>query len=120
VENLNAGPYSVVCIDANGCRAMASITLNHPMVLEMPTGYTPNQDGNNDNFIVHGIEAYPDNVMTIFNRWGNIVYQKENYFNEWNGVNNKGDELPDGTYFVILEINGGELVLKGYVEMKRY
>jgi gliding motility-associated-like protein len=120
IGNLTAGVYSVVCADANGCRAEASIELDDPMPLEMPTGYTPNGDGNNDNFIVHGIESYTNNSLTVFNRWGNIVYQKQNYFNEWNGENLKGDELPDGTYFVILEINEGGLVLKGYVEMKRY
>jgi gliding motility-associated-like protein len=120
IQNLNAGTYNVVCTDANGCRASASITLDDPMPLEMPNGFTPNGDGSNDNFIVHGIESYTDNLLTVFNRWGNIVYQKKNYFNEWNGFNNSGNELPDGTYFVILEINGGDLVLKGYVEMKRY
>lgn len=118
--NLSANAYSVVVTDSNMCTASGSIVLDQPSTIEMPSGFTPNSDGHNDNFIVHGLEAYPDNVLTIFNRWGNIVYQHENYSNQWNGYNNRGEELPDGTYFAILEIKSQELILKGYVEMKRH
>jgi large repetitive protein len=75
----------------------------------------------NDFFVVHGIDAYPINVISIYNRWGNIVYEKENYQNEWNGENNLGEQLPDATYFVILMVEAGEekIVLKGYVDLRR-
>ncbi|OFY85201.1 MAG: hypothetical protein A3F72_05330 [Bacteroidetes bacterium RIFCSPLOWO2_12_FULL_35_15] len=118
-KGLPAGEYTVLVTDSNKCPASGFVRLDQPLDLEMPTGYTPNADGNNDFFVVHGVEAYPDNEITIYNRWGNIVYQKKKYFNEWNGTNTNGDELPEGTYFVILEINDGKIVLKGYVEMKR-
>jgi gliding motility-associated-like protein len=117
--NLSAGGYSVTCTDANGCRTAANITLTQPLDLEMPTGFSPNNDGKNDNFIVHGIEAYPSNYLTVFNRWGNIVYQTAMYNNNWNGTNADGQALPDATYFVLLEVNGQEKVLKGYVEIRR-
>lgn len=117
---LTANTYSVTVTDSNLCTASASILLDQPGTIEMPTGFTPNSDGKNDNFIIHGIEGYENNVLTIFNRWGNIVYQKENYNNQWNGYNNKGSELPDGTYFAILEIKTNDIILKGYVEMKRH
>jgi hypothetical protein len=68
---------------------------------------------------VKGIEAYPDNVLTISNRWGNIVYKRENYLNEWRGTNTSDEQLPEGTYFAILEINGRDIVLNGYVEIRR-
>jgi gliding motility-associated-like protein len=120
ISGLTANTYNVTVTDLNSCSASASITLDQPLILEMPSGFTPNGDGANDNFIVHGAAEYPDNVLTIFNRWGNIVYMKENYQDQWNGYNNKGDELPDGTYFAIMEIKSKDLVLKGYVEMKRH
>jgi large repetitive protein len=119
----NPFPYTVIVTDSNGCQARGTIFLNQPLILEMPTAYSPNGDGKNDNFVVRGIEAYPDNVITIFNRWGNVVYSKSEYKNEWDGNSNKGDALPDGTYFVILEISKGtekEIILKGYVELRRY
>ena len=115
----NPSPYSVIVTDSNGCRAFAQLELNQPMILEMPTGYSPNNDGKNDWFVVHGIEAYPDNELVIYNRWGNIVYNKTAYNNEWNGESNNGEKLPDATYFAILEINKGTIVLKGYVELRR-
>ncbi len=119
----NPFPYSVIVTDSNGCKVTGRIELKQPLILEMPTAYSPNGDGKNDNFVVHGIEAFPKNVITIFNRWGNVVYTKSEYNNEWDGHSKNGELLPDGTYFVILEINKGEkneIILKGYVELRRY
>lgn len=120
LNNLPAAAYSVAVTDSNACTANASIVLDQPLLLAIPSGFTPNGDGQNDDFVVKGADAYPDNLLTIYNRWGNIVYQIKNYSNQWNGYNNKGDELPDGTYFAILEIKSKDIVLKGYVEMKRH
>jgi gliding motility-associated-like protein len=121
VGNLTAGDYSVTVTDANGCLAQVSIELLQPMVLEMPNGYSPNNDGKNDYFVVRGLEAYPSNEITIFNRWGNVVYQMNNYDNSWNGFNNKGEPLPDATYFVLLDVHSGDgtITLKGYVDLRR-
>ncbi len=119
ISGLTAGNYYVTVTDTNGCRVSGEIKVNQPLILEMPQGYSPNNDGKNDAFVIHGIESYPDNVLTIYNRWGNIVYSKNSYFNEWDGVSNNGQALPEGTYFAILEINKGEIVLKGYVELRR-
>jgi len=60
---------------------------------------TPNDDGKNDNFYAKNIWLYPDNYVEIYNRWGNLVYQKSNYNNEWDGGN-----LPDGTYYYVVKI----------------
>lgn len=117
--NLTAGNYFVTVTDTNGCRIMGEIKLTQPLVLEMPQGFSPNNDSKNDFFVIHGIESYPDNVLTIYNRWGNIVYTKSGYFNEWDGHSNNSQLLPDATYFAILEVNKGEIVLKGYVELRR-
>ena len=119
LSNLSAGIYYLTVIDTNGCRVSDEITLTQPLTLEMPQGYSPNNDGKNDLFVVHGIEAYPNNTLTIYNRWGNVVYSKDSYLNEWNGISNNDQELPTGTYFAILEVNNGEIVLKGYVELRR-
>lgn len=119
LNNLYAGFYNVIVIDTNGCRATDTITLTEPFELEMPSGFSPNHDGKNEFFLIHGIESYPDNEVTIYNRWGNIVYNKIEYKNEWYGNSNNGQSLPDATYFVILEINNGEIVKKGYVELRR-
>jgi gliding motility-associated-like protein len=121
ITDLKAGTYSIIVTDMMGCTAYASTRLTQPDILEMPNGFSPNGDGANDFFVVHGIDAYPINRLTIYNRWGNIVYELENYQNEWNGENNLGEPLPDATYFVILAVEAGndQIVLKGYVDLRR-
>ncbi|PLW95394.1 MAG: hypothetical protein C0593_14265 [Marinilabiliales bacterium] len=77
--------------------------------LNLYNGFTPNTDGYNDFFYIQGIESYPDNLLILFNRWGDEVNRFENYNNSsvrWEGDNKNGEPLPDGTYFYILEING--------------
>jgi gliding motility-associated-like protein len=87
--------------------------------LAMPTAFTPNRDGYNDVFEVLGLLRHPDNQLIIFNRWGNEVFRKDRYANDWAGTNKSGDPLPDGTYFVILKVNDLNRVLKGYVDIRK-
>jgi len=60
-------------------------------------------DGLNDYFDLEGQNV---TKLEIFNRYGTIVYSKSNYSKEWYGQSDNGDELPDGTYFYVIERNG--------------
>jgi len=44
--------------------------------------------------------------LQIFNRFGTVVYERDNYVNEWNGQTTDGDELPTGTYYYVLDLLG--------------
>jgi len=68
---------------------------------------TPNGDGANDFFYIRNIETFPNNVLTIYNRWGNIVYQANGYVNTWDGTHN-GAPLPVGNYYYYIELNDDE------------
>lgn len=85
--------------------------------LHVYNGVSPNSDGINDVWKIKGIEKYPDNTVIIFNRWGDKLREFANYNNtthSWDGKNENGDPLPDGTYFYILDVkNIG--VLKGWI-----
>ena len=74
--------------------------------------FTPNGDGQNDTFIINGIEAYPNNNLIIYNRWGNVVYEKAGYKNEWDGISNLrkvgSSSLPVGTYYYQLNYGAGK------------
>jgi len=82
-------------------------------------GLSPNGDGKNDAFLIEGIENYPANQVSIFNRWGNRVLVMDGYKNEWTGTWTTGTILPDGTYFYIIDLGDGSDVLKGFLELRR-
>ena len=65
-------------------------------------GISPNGDGSNDYFDLTNFDV---RNLDIFNRYGRKVYNKPNYSNEWYGQSNKGEELPDGTYYFVIEFN---------------
>jgi gliding motility-associated-like protein len=121
INGLTAGDYSLIVTDENGCTATALIQLVEPDELAMPEGVSPNGDMQNDFFVIKGIESYPNNLLTIYNRWGNVVYEQSGYNNEWQGQNNKGEPLPDGTYYAIFQPSGDSGVepLTGYIDLRR-
>jgi len=68
---------------------------------------TPNGDGDNDRWVIDGIEEFPNNSVVIFNRWGDKISSYERYNNTtvvWKGTNLNGKQVPDGTYYYILTI----------------
>ncbi len=75
----------------------------------IPNTITPNGDGLNDFFRIDAIEFQPerfkDAELTVFNRWGDVVYRKRPYKNEWQGTNQNSGTLPQGTYYYILNLN---------------
>ncbi|HQW39976.1 MAG TPA: gliding motility-associated C-terminal domain-containing protein [Flavobacteriales bacterium] len=119
ISDVKAGVYTLLVTDSNGCSAELQVELIQANELEMPNAFSPNGDGDNDSFVVHGIEAWPKNLFTVVNRWGSRVYELPNYKNQWEGDNSQGEQLPNGTYFVILTLNDGQRTLQGYVDLRR-
>lgn len=83
--------------------------------IKIYNGFSPNSDGINDNFVIEGIENYPNNSLKIYNRWGTEVLTVKGYKNDWQGTWN-GTNLPDGTYFYIFD-DGKDKVYKGFVQL---
>jgi gliding motility-associated-like protein len=104
-------------VDANGCTIDTLITLVDPDELKLYTALSPNGDGFNDTYVIDGVQDCPDNQFKVFNRWGNLVYEKDSYLNEWYGQDMDGNTLSDGTYFVIFEGCGSEF--NTYVDLRR-
>ena len=71
----------------------------------IPKGISPIGDGRNDFF---DISHFDVKALSIFNRYGMKVYHKENYKKEWSGVTDAGKELPDATYYYLIELRNGE------------
>jgi gliding motility-associated-like protein len=72
----------------------------------IPNIFTPNDDNVNDVFEIPCLSGL-GNKLWIFNRWGDLIYETDNYQNNWGGTHN-GMTVPDGTYFYILQTNSGE------------
>lgn len=75
--------------------------------IEVYNAISPNNDNINDYFQIKGIENYPNNKVLVYSRWGNLVFEEISYQNTWDG-NWNGKNLPDGTYFYVLEIKEEE------------
>ena len=88
-------------------------------LIEIPTAFSPNSDGHNDVFEIKGIQDYPENILLVYNRWGKVVNEYESYHNQWEGSDNKGNELADGTYFIVLKVRGINDVFKSFVDLRR-
>lgn len=84
-----------------------------------PRGISPNGDGKNDFLIIPGILRFEPNHLMIYNRWGTLVYETNNYQNKWAGTDNKGVELPDGVYYYLIDFFGKRPEISTYVYVNR-
>ncbi|MDB4533776.1 gliding motility-associated C-terminal domain-containing protein [Vicingaceae bacterium] len=96
--------YFVNAIDANGCIGIDSIIVTVLPYIKFPDGISPNGDGANDVWIIDFIEQYPENVVEIYNRWGELLFHADGYEQDWDGTYN-GKALPIGTYYYIIDLN---------------
>ena len=102
----------------NGCDTSTATILvrcKSPLVYN---GFSPNDDGMNDTFTIFNIEDFPNNHLRVYNRWGNLIFEKKDYQNEWDGRSLQNEILPDGTYFYMFEVKDQPTV-KGYVQINR-
>lgn len=98
--------YFVQITDIDGCADTARVNIKvEPdlSLLLIPNLFTPNGDGHNDTWQIRNLDGFPDNTVTVFNIYGQIVYEAGPYANDWGG-DYQGSQLPDGTYFYILDL----------------
>ena len=70
--------------------------------------------------LLNAPEKYPTNELLVFNRWGDVVFQQAPYENNWEGTNQTGEPLPEGTYYYILRLNVAEgEIIKGDITIIR-
>ena len=79
----------------------------------IPNIFTPNNDGDNDRFVIDGILGYPGSSLQIFNRWGGEVFFDPNYDSTW-----EAEGLPDGTYYYIFNRSDG-VSFAGHIQVVR-
>ncbi|PKR80165.1 hypothetical protein CW751_10895 [Brumimicrobium salinarum] len=124
----NEGFYNLRVTDGNNCENIDSVNvsvLTGKNCLVVTQLVTPNSDGNNDTWIIEGVEQYPNVEVNIFNRWGSLLYNNKQYANEWSGEVNKGlkivpeGQVPEGTYYYTIDLNDGVTeIINGFIEVE--
>jgi gliding motility-associated-like protein len=89
------------------------------LLANVPNVFSPNNDGVNDCYDLGNKIDFSDcSDWSVFNRWGQKVFQSTSTVNCWNGKQNtSGDDLPTGVYYYILNVNGGQY--KGTISLFR-
>lgn len=133
VSGLSSGANVVVYTINNGlCGDADSLTINvlgendAPCLnadIFIPEGFSPDDDGVHDKFVISGLNG-KHLTLKVFNRWGNLVYESDNYQNDWDGTCTTGwiltgERLPESTYYYLVQIEGENETRKGYLTLWR-
>ncbi|MDI1354626.1 MAG: gliding motility-associated C-terminal domain-containing protein [bacterium] len=132
IDTLKPGAYSVmvrISYTTNvGVVRFDSIPRNFQIdqatqncIIKVFSGISANNDGKNDFFSIENIKEFPNNRVTIYNRWGTQLADINGYDNEkpekrWPSQE-EADKLPSSTYFYIIELEKGKNPVKGWVEL---
>jgi len=95
------GNFDFTVVDQCGFQQSGSVIIESCETI-IPNVFSPNDDGKNDVFEIRGIEGFRNSTLTVWNRWGNMVYESSNYNNEWGG----GDHNEGVYYYIFKRVDG--------------
>lgn len=112
--------YTLSAISADGCSSEEEVTVYVNQITDQTINnfLSPNGDGKNDYWTMSKPSLISGCNVTIYDRWGKKVWESNAYNNQWDGKNDKGVELPDGTYYYKIscesqdEMNGSILLMR--------
>ena len=107
--------FSVNITTADGCQQSHSILVDR-IYCDIQNGISPNNDTLNDFFDLRLMNVQQ---LEIFNRYGTKVYSKMDYTNEWIGQSNAGNDLPDGTYYYVIDFKNNQASKTGWIYINR-
>ncbi|MEP0984745.1 Ig-like domain-containing protein [Ekhidna sp.] len=113
--------------DKGATSNIASVIIDIRPMIDVPDVFTPNDDGVNDTWVIPDIENYPNNVVKVFNRWGNEIITINQYNNTSNVWDSRSDgrlqvgskRVPDGTYFYLIQLEPQRRPISGFVIVNR-
>jgi gliding motility-associated-like protein len=109
--NLNldvSGIYTDTVQTSSGCDSLNILELSVvDCEFQISNILTPNDDGQNDTWKVSDVSKITGCDVRIYNRWGELVYQTNDYNNQWAGTRNN-EQLPDGVYFYSIKCSDSE------------
>ena len=105
-----ADTLTVAVTDENGCVGIDTVLILQCSIdiffSGIPNTITPNNDGDNDVWIIEHIELFPNAVVEIFDRWGRLIYHMKNPDPEsvWDGKSHTGKEMPMDSYYYVIDL----------------
>ncbi len=128
VRNLSRGQNFFTWTITNGVCSLSDSVIIQVMRDFIPQGFSPNNDAFNNEFIIEGLNLDEETAeLKILNGAGTIVFSTSNRdgqkWTNWDGRNNKGIELQEGTYYYLLKVSTkdrGVVKKSGFVVLKRY
>lgn len=98
--------YTITATDKSTfCSAKDDVIITPVSKIYIPTGFTPNNDGKNDKWVIPGLALYPDAVVAVYSRWGEKIFESKNYINNpWTGYY-KNLLQPAGAYVYTIQLN---------------
>lgn len=121
--------YEIIASDINGCMIKNTVEIEVDQKLDVfiPNAFSPNDDGFNDLFSIYGGSSISNiNYLKVFDRWGELVYERENFLPNNTGIGwdgrFKNKKMLDGVYIYIVEverIDGSKHSLSGEVTLVR-
>ncbi len=99
------GEYTVIFTgkDSTGCGDTSMTTVFVDEYIEFPNVFSPNGDGLNDNFTIPFAVKDGEYLLSVYNRYGQLLFQSPSYQLTWDGTANSGQQAPDGTYYYKLD-----------------
>jgi gliding motility-associated-like protein len=109
--------YTLTGIGENGCIDTDDVVLTTNYCFEIPGALSPNSDNNNDTWEITGLQNHPSAIISVFDRWGQKVYEGTSTSTPWNGKYQEKD-LPTADYYYVIELGNGNNY-NGVVTLKR-
>ncbi|MBE50399.1 MAG: hypothetical protein CMP51_01770 [Flavobacteriales bacterium] len=124
INNLYPGKYKVIVKDTMGCEKEDSIVINtNPKeCIKIYKVFSPNGDGIHDFWELKNINFYPEALIEVYDRLGNVVYRRRNYENSYSHAFNgklNGRDLPSGTYYYVVDLENDLDIFKGTLTIVR-
>jgi gliding motility-associated-like protein len=111
--------YTLHVLSDDNCGSdTASVFVRVFKKIVIPNTFTPNNDGVNDHWDIEALTTYPDCLVTIFNRYGQEIFNSTGYSQPWDGTYN-GSPLPVGTYYYVIDLKNNTAKKSGWVFLAR-
>jgi gliding motility-associated-like protein len=116
---LTEDSYSITVTDSIGCNLTVAAFVDHiEGCLFIADAITPNGDGYNDQWIVGGLQDFPESSVMVYNRYGQLLYSSEPGEDvHWDGRHNN-NRLPVADYYYVISLNPSDAPITGTVSLK--